>query len=126
MLPESYFYSEAPEKFGKFFRKIKIKTIQKSNLKFRLEKFIMRYGTHVVVSAKFGGEFRIMHTMRKSKAMSIENFAEKCTQDSMKMFSRSWQVNVNLIVANLQKNESHQQSEANKKNSNSKKQDAES
>ena len=54
----------------------------------------------MVVSAKFGGEFKIMYTMRKSKATSIEKFAEKCTQDSLKMFSRSWSAGVNLLVLN--------------------------
>ncbi len=78
-LPESYFYYNAPAKF---------------------EKFILRYGTHVVVSAKFGGEFKIMNTMRKSKATSIESFAEKATQDSMKMFSRTITEKANVLVMN--------------------------
>jgi len=78
-LPESYFYYNAPVKF---------------------EKFILRYGTHVVVSAKFGGEFKIMNTMRKSKATSIESFAEKATQDSMKMFSRTITEKANILIMN--------------------------
>ena len=77
MLPESYFYADAPKQF---------------------EKFITRYGTHVVVSAKFGGEFKIMHTMRKIKTSSIEKFSEKCTQDSLRLFSRTWSANVDLFL----------------------------
>jgi hypothetical protein len=76
-LPDSYFYSDAPTKFNRF---------------------IQRYGTHVVVSAKFGGEFKIMNTMQKSRTTSIESFSQKCTQDSMKMFSRTWSEKINFLV----------------------------
>jgi hypothetical protein len=51
-----------------------------------------------VVSAKFGGEFKIMRTSKKSKSSNLESFAEKCTRDSMKMFSRSQALNGNLFV----------------------------
>lgn len=39
-----------------------------------------------------------MNTMQKSKATSIESFSEKCTQDSMKMFSRTVSDKTNLLV----------------------------
>ncbi len=81
-LPDSYFYAEAPEKF---------------------QNFIQRYGTHVIVSAKFGGEFKIMHTMRKSKTTSIDKFAEKCNREILAMFSRGAKVegNVELLQADI-------------------------
>lgn len=75
-LPNSYFESEAQEKF---------------------ESFINRYGTHVVVSAKFGGEFKIMHTMSKSKEATLEKFSAQCTQDSLKMFSRAFNLKSNMV-----------------------------
>ena len=65
---------------------------------FSKEKFILRYGTHVVVSAKFGGEFKIMHTMRKSKKSSLDQFAQQCTSDSLKTFSRSFDVKGSFAV----------------------------
>jgi hypothetical protein len=77
-LPDSYFYADAPEKF---------------------QNFIIRYGTHVIVSAKFGGEFKIMHTMRKSKTSNIEKFAEKCNNDVLAMFSRGVRVDANIKYA---------------------------
>jgi hypothetical protein len=63
------------------------------------EKFIGRYGTHVVVSAKFGGEFKIMHTMRKSKTTGLDAFAQQSIEDAMRMFSRSWNLATSLFVA---------------------------
>ncbi len=103
-LPESYFYPNAPEKF---------------------ESFIQRYGTHVIASAKFGGEFKIMHTMRKSKTSSIDKFAEKCNQDTMMMFSRGVRVEGEIkivqgdIGASFKHNQTfNQQSSKNKENSN--------
>ena len=84
----------------------------------------MRYGTHVIVSAKFGGEFKLMHTMRKSKVRSIESFAETCIQDSMQMFSRSWQVNVNLLVAQVKKSETNSKQNKANNNTENKQQDA--
>ena len=36
--------------------------------------------------------------LRKTKTSSIEKFSEKCTQDSMRLFSRSWSANVDLIA----------------------------
>ena len=55
----------------------------------------------MVVSAKFGGEFKIIHTMQKSKVSSVEQFAQECLTDSLSMFSRSYNLNANLIVANI-------------------------
>lgn len=93
MLPESYFHVDAPKQF---------------------EKFISRYGTHVVVSAKFGGEFKIMHTMRKTKTSSIEKFSEKCTQDSLKLFSRTWSANVDLLLVKTNNKNSEAKNESSK------------
>ncbi len=68
----------------------------------------------MVVSAKFGGEFKIMHTMRKTKKSNIESFAEQCTQDSLKMFSRSWSASVNLFLASSQTKGSESKTESKK------------
>ena len=64
------------------------------------ENFILRYGTHVIVSAKFGGEFKIMNTQSKSKSTSIDKFAERCNQEAMSMFSRSYRTKINLVLFN--------------------------
>jgi hypothetical protein len=40
--------------------------------------------------------------MRKSKTNSMQKFAEKCIQDSMKLFSRSWSANANLLLVQTQ------------------------
>jgi hypothetical protein len=37
--------------------------------------------------------------MKKTKVTSVENFAQECTTDVLKMFSRSVSTNVNLIFA---------------------------
>jgi hypothetical protein len=52
----------------------------------------------VVVSAKFGGEFKIMQTMQKSTETSIDSFAQQSTLNCMKMFSRSFSASLNLLV----------------------------
>lgn len=39
-----------------------------------------------------------MNTMQKTKTSSIESFSEKCTQDSMKMFSRTVSDKTNLLI----------------------------
>ena len=102
-LPDSYFHPDAPIQF---------------------DKFILRYGTHVVVSAKFGGEFKMLNTQRKSKSASIEKFAEKCTADSLKLMSRTVNFNMNLLVATVNvkntqdDNNSEKQSSGNEKNTN--------
>jgi hypothetical protein len=52
----------------------------------------------VVVAAKFGGEFKIIHTMRKSKTSSIDTFSQQSIEDTMKMFSRGWSMGTNLKI----------------------------
>ena len=105
-----------------FFKKSIFNLIIKQNKKIQ-DKFILRYGTHVVVSAKFGGEFKIMNTMRKSKATSIENFAEKCTQNSMNMFSRSWTEKMNVFLINQSSKKSKYRKNKDDKSSNKRKKD---
>lgn len=103
-LPQSYFYPNAAAEF---------------------EKFISRYGTHVVVSAKFGGEFKVIHTMQKSKVDSLEQFSQKCTTDALSMFSRSFHGNVNFkfgtgdaTYSGLTSNTEHEEGSTQKQNSN--------
>ncbi|XP_019641283.1 PREDICTED: uncharacterized protein LOC109482870 isoform X1 [Branchiostoma belcheri] len=43
--------------------------------KAKLQKFIIRYGTHFIKSAKFGGSFRLFKTQQASKSESIEDFS---------------------------------------------------
>lgn len=61
--------------------------------------------------------------MRKSKATSIENFAEKCTQNSMKMFSRSWTEKMNVFVVDQSSKNSKYKYDKNNKSSNKRKKD---
>lgn len=79
----------------------------------------------MVVSAKFGGEFKIMHTMRKTKTSSIEKFSEQCTQDSLKLFSRTWSVNVDAFVAKSNNRNSESKNGTDKHDSSRKKQNTE-
>ncbi|XP_066263560.1 uncharacterized protein [Branchiostoma lanceolatum] len=43
--------------------------------KAELQKFIIRYGTHFIKSAKFGGSFRLFKTQEASKSESLEDFS---------------------------------------------------
>ncbi|XP_035685646.1 uncharacterized protein LOC118422234 [Branchiostoma floridae] len=43
--------------------------------KAKLQKFIIRYGTHFIKSAKFGGSFRLFKTQEASKSESMEDFS---------------------------------------------------
>ncbi|XP_019621860.1 PREDICTED: uncharacterized protein LOC109468069 [Branchiostoma belcheri] len=43
--------------------------------KAQLQKFIIRYGTHFIKSAKFGGSFRLFKTQEISKTESLEDFS---------------------------------------------------
>eukprot|EP00058_Branchiostoma_floridae_P026062 XP_002611552.1 hypothetical protein BRAFLDRAFT_63809 [Branchiostoma floridae] len=45
--------------------------------KAKLQKFILRYGTHFIKSAKFGGSFRLFKTQEASKVSSFQEFSEK-------------------------------------------------
>lgn len=69
----------------------------------------------MVVSAKFGGEFKIMHTMHKTKTSSIETFSQQCIQDSMKMFSRSWNIKANAFLASGMLKKENNKSDTDKK-----------
>ena len=74
----------------------------------------MRYGTHVVVSAKFGGEFKIMQTMRKTKEAKIDSFAQQSTLNCMRMFSRSFSASINLMVVNNKNSKTNSQTDSRK------------
>ncbi|XP_035687282.1 uncharacterized protein LOC118423290 [Branchiostoma floridae] len=41
----------------------------------KLQRFIIRYGTHFIKSAKFGGSFRLFKTQEASKSESLEDFS---------------------------------------------------
>eukprot|EP00058_Branchiostoma_floridae_P001127 XP_002586615.1 hypothetical protein BRAFLDRAFT_106125 [Branchiostoma floridae] len=43
--------------------------------KAKLQRFIIRYGTHFIKSAKFGGSFRLFKTQEASKSESMEDFS---------------------------------------------------
>ncbi|CAH1226468.1 Hypp105 [Branchiostoma lanceolatum] len=43
--------------------------------KAKLQKFIIRYGTHFIKSAKFGGSFRLFKKQEASKSESLEDFS---------------------------------------------------
>ncbi|XP_078602427.1 uncharacterized protein LOC144876722 isoform X1 [Branchiostoma floridae x Branchiostoma japonicum] len=45
--------------------------------KAKLQKFILRYGTHFIKSAKFGGSFRLFKTQEASKVSSFQEFSVK-------------------------------------------------
>ncbi|XP_064609751.1 uncharacterized protein LOC135473788 [Liolophura sinensis] len=65
-LPQSYFAPGAPQKF---------------------QDFILRWGTHYVKSAEFGGQLKLVKTKEGVKEESIEKFAEKAQSDYKAMFS---------------------------------------
>jgi hypothetical protein len=75
----------------------------------------MRYGTHVVVSAKFGGEFKIVNTMKKNQITSLDTFAKQSTLNCLKMFSRSFSSSLNLILLKKSKKEEHKNDQNTKK-----------
>ena len=75
-LPESYFLAGAPQAF---------------------ERFVLRYGTHVVTAAKFGGEFKLMHSAERSRAASLDKFAEHCIRESLRKFSRSFSLKTSMV-----------------------------
>ncbi|KAI8498314.1 hypothetical protein Bbelb_242580 [Branchiostoma belcheri] len=51
------------------------KTSSRKDISFPGEKFIIRYGTHFIKSAKFGGSFRLFKTQEASKTESLEDFS---------------------------------------------------
>ncbi|XP_013392189.1 uncharacterized protein LOC106160199 [Lingula anatina] len=65
-LPESYFYAGAPLRF---------------------QQFIIKWGTHFIKAAKFGGQLKLIKTKEGVRDQSIEQFAEKAQDDYKAMFS---------------------------------------
>ena len=55
-LPSSYFAPGAPQKF---------------------QDFIMRYGTHIVKAAKFGGQLEVLKTKTKTARHELETFENR-------------------------------------------------
>ncbi|XP_078621287.1 uncharacterized protein LOC144887761 [Branchiostoma floridae x Branchiostoma japonicum] len=51
------------------------------------EKFIIRYGTHFIKSAKFGGSFRVFKTQEASKTQSLTEFSVQAQASYSGMFS---------------------------------------
>ena len=49
--------------------------------------FILRYGTHFIKSAKFGGELKVMKTSKKESTLSAEQFAETAQSEFAGMMS---------------------------------------
>ncbi|XP_035698852.1 uncharacterized protein LOC118431702 [Branchiostoma floridae] len=52
----------------------------------KLQKFIIRYGTHYIKSAKFGGSFRLFKTQEASKTGSIEDFSVQAQSSYNSLF----------------------------------------
>jgi hypothetical protein len=114
-LPNSFFYPNAPQIFGEFQKNYLF--ILSISIFFK-ENFIHRYGTHVVVSAKFGGDFKIVHTTKKSKVASVESFAQDCTTEAVSMFSGSWKTSFNALVVNMDINKSNKNTDTQKDDAN--------
>jgi hypothetical protein len=72
----------------------------------------------VVVSAKFGGDFKIVHTTKKSKVASVESFAQDCTTEALSMFSGSWKTSFNALVVNMDINKSNKNTDTQKDDAN--------
>merc|ERR1719334_2453030 len=51
------------------------------------EDFILRYGTHFIKSAKFGGELKVMKTSKKESTLSAEQFAVTAQSEFAGMMS---------------------------------------
>ncbi|XP_078578146.1 uncharacterized protein LOC144863058 [Branchiostoma floridae x Branchiostoma japonicum] len=51
------------------------------------QNFIIRYGTHYIKSAKFGGQLKIIKTKEASKELSIQAFSERAQTEWKKAFS---------------------------------------
>ncbi|KAI8514064.1 hypothetical protein Bbelb_083880, partial [Branchiostoma belcheri] len=55
--------------------------------KAKLQEFIIRYGTHYIKSAKFGGSFRLFKTQEASKTSSLTDFSIQAQASYNGMFS---------------------------------------
>eukprot|EP00058_Branchiostoma_floridae_P014109 XP_002599597.1 hypothetical protein BRAFLDRAFT_77695 [Branchiostoma floridae] len=51
------------------------------------QNFYLRWGTHYIKSAKFGGQLKLMKTKQASKSLSISEFATRAESDWKKTFS---------------------------------------
>ena len=56
----------------------------------QFQRFLIRYGTHYVKSAKFGAQLKIVKTMKSTSKMSEEDFAKQ-SQEEMKAMTNSLQ-----------------------------------
>ncbi|XP_078589276.1 uncharacterized protein LOC144869684 [Branchiostoma floridae x Branchiostoma japonicum] len=54
--------------------------------KAKLQDFILRYGTHFIKSAKFGGSFKLFKTQEASKSESLEEFSVQAQASYNSMF----------------------------------------
>ncbi|XP_019616275.1 PREDICTED: uncharacterized protein LOC109463839 [Branchiostoma belcheri] len=57
------------------------------NGKAKLQEFIIRYGTHYIKSAKFGGSFRLFKTQEASKTSTLSDFSIQAQASYNGMFS---------------------------------------
>jgi len=55
----------------------------------KLQGFIIRYGTHYITSAKFGGQLKIIKTAKSSSTMSEEQFSAQSQQEVSEMFGQT-------------------------------------
>eukprot|EP00058_Branchiostoma_floridae_P002515 XP_002588003.1 hypothetical protein BRAFLDRAFT_125400 [Branchiostoma floridae] len=55
--------------------------------KAKLQEFIIRYGTHYIKSAKFGGSFQLYKTQEATKSESLESFSVSAQASYSGMFS---------------------------------------
>ncbi|XP_019634114.1 PREDICTED: uncharacterized protein LOC109477328 [Branchiostoma belcheri] len=53
----------------------------------QFQNFILRYGTHYIKSAKFGGQLKIIKTKEASSDLSIQAFSERAQTEWKKAFS---------------------------------------
>ena len=53
------------------------------------ESFILRWGTHYIKSAKFGGHLRLTRTKTFKGSADVSEFAETANQDAQALFSNS-------------------------------------
>ncbi|XP_035667450.1 uncharacterized protein LOC118410076 [Branchiostoma floridae] len=53
----------------------------------KFQNFILRYGTHYIQSAKFGGQLKIIKTKEASSDLSVQAFSERAQTDWKKTFS---------------------------------------
>eukprot|EP00058_Branchiostoma_floridae_P021020 XP_002606510.1 hypothetical protein BRAFLDRAFT_91906 [Branchiostoma floridae] len=53
----------------------------------KFQNFILRYGTHYIQSAKFGGQLKIIKTKEASSDLSVRAFSERAQTDWKKTFS---------------------------------------